>query len=88
MRQGKCGMLPVADGRRLPNRHDAALAGAAVVLGLALAAAYGAYRAVSADGESAGDRFAEFATAALWPGSLIAVAIAVIVVVGWKIDLD
>ncbi len=64
------------------------LVGAAVALGLAVAAGYGAYRAVSADGDSAGDRFAEFATALLWPGGLIAIAVAVIVVVGWKIDLD
>lgn len=61
---------------------------AAVALGVALAAAYGAYQAVSADGESAGGRFAEFATALLWPGSLIAFVIAAIVVVGWKIDLE
>ncbi len=59
-----------------------------VVLGLAVAAAFGAYRAVSASGEDAGGRFAEFATNLLWPGVLIAGGVAAVVWMGWKANLE
>lgn len=59
-----------------------------VVLGLALAAAFAAYRAVSASGEDAGGWIAEFAANLLWPGVLIAGGVAGVVWMGWKANLE
>ncbi len=59
-----------------------------VVLGLAVAAAFGAYRAVSASGEDAGGRLVEFATNLAWPGVLIAGGVAGVVWMGWKANLE
>ena len=59
-----------------------------VALGLAVAAAFGAYQAVSASGEDTGGRFAEFATNLAWPGVLIAGGVAGVVWMGWKANLD
>ena len=70
------------------HRGDAVLALAGIALGLAGAAAFGAYRAVSLDGEDTGGRMAEFATNLLWPGVVIVAAVAVVVWFGWKANLD
>jgi len=70
------------------RRSDVLLALAGVALGLAGAAAFGAYRAVSLSGEDAGSRVAEFATNLLWPGLLIVGAVALVVWFGWKANLD
>ncbi len=70
------------------NRGDLILIVSAVALGLMTAAAFGAYQAVSADGESAGGRMIEFAASLLWPGALIFAGVAGVVVVGWKANLD
>ena len=69
------------------NRGDLIII-VALALGLVTAAVFGAYQAVSADGESAGGRLAEFAASLLWPGALIFAAVAAVVIVGWKANLD
>jgi hypothetical protein len=74
--------------RRLLPREDLALLLAALLLGLAVAAAFAAYRAVSADGEDGAGRFAEFAQNLLWPGVLIFAGVAAVVVAGWKANID
>ena len=61
----------------------------AVLLGALIAAGYGAWRAVNAAaGAPAGERFAEFAEAMLFPGALIVVAVAAMVWLGWKANID
>jgi len=60
----------------------------AVLIGLVAAAAFGAYRAVSLDGEDTTGRLVEFAQNVLWPGVLIFGAVAAVVGVGWKANLD
>lgn len=70
------------------KREDALLLFWSAVLGLTAAAAFGAYRAVNASDESLSGRFGEFAMSALWPGVLIFVAVAAVVWMGWKANLD
>ena len=74
----------MSERRRFLSREDLALLFWCAVLGLVLAAAFAAFRAVSASDE----RLAEFATNLLWPGALIFVAVAAVVWVGWKANLD
>ena len=64
------------------------LAAAGVLLGLLVAAGYGAWRAVSETGASAADRWGAFGDAMLFPGSLVVVVVAVIVWLGWKANID
>ena len=78
----------MSERRRLLSREDVILLFWSVVLGLALAATFAAYRAVSASGEDAGGWFAEFAANLLWPGVLIAGGVAVVVWMGWKANLE
>ena len=78
----------MSERRRFLSREDRYLLLWSVVLGLAVAAAFGAYRAVSASGEDAGGRLAEFALNLLWPGVLIFAGVAAVVWVGWKANLD
>lgn len=61
---------------------------AGLVLGLLAAAGYGAWRAVSENGASAADRWSAFGAAMLFPGSLVIVAVIVIVWLGWKANID
>ena len=70
------------------KRQDLLLALCATLLGLATAAVFATYRAVSVDGEDAAGRMAEFAANLLWPGVLIFAGVAVVVVGGWKANLD
>ena len=75
--------------RTAPNRAaDLILASVAVVLGLAAAAGYGAWRAVSADAASTGDRWSTFGDAMLFPGLLVIAAVAAMVWLGWKANID
>ena len=78
----------MSDRRRLLSREDLYLLFWSVVLGLVVAAAFGAYRAVSVSGEDGGGRLDEFATSLLWPGALIFAGVASVVWVGWKANLD
>jgi hypothetical protein len=57
------------------------------LLGAAVAAAYGAWRAVSFDGAAA-DRWAEFGESMLFPGWLIIAAVAAMVWLGWRANID
>lgn len=70
------------------TRADAFLAFVAVLLGATVAAGYAAWRAVSLDDASSADRWAEFGEAMLFPGWLIIVAIAAMVWLGWKANID
>jgi len=74
--------------RRFLVREDAVLVLASLLLGLAVAAAFAAYRAVSAADDDAAGRLAEFAQNLLWPGVLIGAGIAAVVVAGWKANID
>ena len=78
----------MAERRRFLKREDLPLLFWSIVLGLAGAAAFGAYRAVSASGEDVDGRLAEFATNLLWPGVLICGGVAAVVWMGWKMNLD
>jgi len=69
------------------RRADVVLAIVASALGVAGAAAYGAWRAVSADGVRA-DRWGAFGEAMLFPGVLIIAAVAAMVWLGWKANID
>ena len=64
------------------------LAAVGVALGLAGAAGYAAWRAVSASDVTSSERWGEFGQAMLFPGLLIVVAVAVMVWLGWKANLD
>lgn len=67
---------------------DITLAAIAVGLGLLAAAGYGAWRAVSRASASTADRWGELGSAMLFPGVLIIVAIAAMVWLGWKANID
>ncbi|MBI5287703.1 MAG: hypothetical protein HY873_01885 [Chloroflexi bacterium] len=70
------------------QRNDIILVVIGVFLGAAAAAGYGAWRAVSRESISATARWSEFGEAILFPGTLIAVAIAAMVWLGWKANID
>jgi hypothetical protein len=72
--------------RRTSN--DIILAAAGILLGLAGAAGYAAWRAVSAEDATSSERWSEFGEALVFPGLLIVVAVAVMVWLGWKANLD
>ena len=72
--------------RRLAS--ELALAAVALALGLLAAAAYAAWRAVSAEDAGASERWAEFFDAMLFPGALILVGVAAMVWLGWKANID
>ena len=76
---------------RSPTRAwltEAALMAAAIVLGAVAAAGYGAWRAVSREGASTGARWSEFGDAMLFPGAVIIAAVAAMVWLGWKANID
>ena len=64
------------------------LAVAGLMLGLLVAAGYGAWSAVSETHATAADRWGVFGDAMLFPGSLVIVVVAVIVWLGWKANID
>lgn len=70
------------------RRIDIILAIFAILLGFAAAAGYGAWRAISREGIDASARWTEFGEAMLFPGALIIAAIAAIVWLGWKANID
>jgi hypothetical protein len=82
--------LPVGEGlgERSLSRENMLLSIAAALLGLGGAAAFAAYRAVSASSQDASGRFGEFASNLFWPGVLIFLAVAAVVWLGWKANLD
>ncbi|MEX1255282.1 MAG: hypothetical protein WEE64_13165 [Dehalococcoidia bacterium] len=74
--------------RRLLSRDDLLLLMWSVVLGLLVAGAFAAYRAVSASTGDTAERLGEFAMNLLWPGVLILGGVAAVVWMGWKANLD
>ena len=78
----------MSERRRFLRREDWLLFFWSAVFGLAAAAAFGAYRAVSLSGEDVAGRLAEFASNLLWPGVLIFAGVAAVVWMGWKANLD
>lgn len=72
----------------MPSREDATLLLWASLLGVAGAAVFAAYRAVSATDGEAEERITEFSTTVVWPGALIFAGIAAAVIAGWKANLD
>jgi hypothetical protein len=70
------------------GRSDIILAAIGLVLGAAAAAGYGAWRAVNLEGASSSDRWAELGEAMLFPGWIIVAAIAAMVLLGWKANID
>jgi hypothetical protein len=79
--------LPAMSGS--PRRNETlALGAVGLLLGLLAAAGYGAWRAVSEDGVSSGDRWSAFGDAMLFPGSLVVVTVIVMVWLGWKANID
>lgn len=72
-----------------PSRWgDIILAAVAVALGALGAAGYAAFRAVSLDDATAADRWSEIGDAMLFPGLLIIAAVAAMVWLGWKANID
>jgi hypothetical protein len=69
-------------------RADVLLAFAGLLLGAAVAAGYAAWRAVSLDAATSADRWSEFGEAMVFPGWLIIAAIAAMVWLGWKANID
>jgi hypothetical protein len=69
-------------------RADVLLAFAGLLLGAAVAAGYAAWRAVSLDAATSADRWSEFGDAMVFPGWLIIAAIAAMVWLGWKANID
>ena len=67
---------------------DVILALFALVLGVAAACGYGAWRAVSSDAASTADRWSTFGEAMLFPGLLVIAAVAAMVWLGWKANID
>ncbi len=68
--------------------NDITLSAVGILLGALAAAGYGAWRAVSETHATASDRWSAFGDAMLFPGSLIIVAVAIIVWLGWKANID
>lgn len=74
--------------RRSSRSGDLALAVTGLALGLLAACGYGAWRAVSAEAASAGERWSAFGEALVFPGLLVIAAIAAMVWLGWKANID
>ena len=67
---------------------EATLIVVSLALGALGAAAYAAWRAVSLEAASTEARWSEFGEAMLFPGTVIIVAVAAMVWLGWKANID
>jgi hypothetical protein len=76
------------DEHRTSRRDDVILAAVALAIGAVAAAGYAAWRYVSLDDATASERWSAFAEAMLFPGALIIVAVAAMVWLGWKANID
>jgi hypothetical protein len=74
--------------RSSQSRDNVILTFVALISGALAAALYGAWRAVSEEAASSTDRWSTFADAMLFPGLLIIAAIAAMVWLGWKANID
>lgn len=81
-------MLDWAMATKRARSDDIMLAIVGIAIGALAAGGYGAWRAVSETPASAGDRWAAFGSALLFPGTLVIVVVAVIVWLGWKANID
>ncbi len=70
------------------RRENVVLAAVALALGAVCAAGYGAWRAVSREGGTAADRWGELGDAMVFPGLLIIAAVAAMIWLGWKANID
>ena len=68
--------------------NDLLLAFAGLVLGFLVAGGYGAWHAISDNAASTADRWSTFGEAMIFPGSLVIAAIAAMVWLGWKANID
>ena len=75
---------------RMPKLQtiDIILMAVGVTLGALIAAGYGAWKAVSLEGATSSARWSEFGEAMLFPGWLIIIAIAAMVWMGWRANID
>ena len=80
--------MPKQPSRTSSRAADLALAVVGLGLGVLAACAYGAWRAVSREAASADDRWSAFGDALVFPGLLVIVAIAAMVWLGWKANID
>lgn len=69
-------------------RNDVILAAVALALGALAAAGYAAWRYVRLEDATIAERWSDFAEAMLFPGVLIVAAVAVMVWLGWKANID
>ncbi|MEX0751143.1 MAG: hypothetical protein WD359_10080 [Dehalococcoidia bacterium] len=76
------------DDRRSTLRNEAILIAIAVGLGAIGAAGYAAWRYVRLEDATTGERWSAFGEAMLFPGAAIIVAVAAIVWLGWKANID
>jgi len=74
--------------RKGSRKGDIALGVIGLVLGLLAACGYGAWRAVSEEAASASERWSVFGEALVFPGLLVIAAIAAMVWLGWKANID
>jgi hypothetical protein len=74
--------------RSQSKRDNVILSAVAITLGGLAAGLYGAWRAVSEESASKPERWGTFGDAMLFPGLLIVVAIAAMVWLGWKANID
>lgn len=69
-------------------RNDVILAAIALALGALAAAGYAAWRYVRLEDATIAERWSDFAEAMLFPGAVIVAAVAVMVWLGWKANID
>jgi hypothetical protein len=69
-------------------RTNIALALVAAAIGASAALSYAAWRAISREGIDTAARWSEFGDAMLFPGALIVAAVAAMVWLGWKANID
>lgn len=67
---------------------DILLAVVALIFGLGGASGYAAWHAVSREGAAGSERWSAFGEAMLFPGVLILAAVAAVVWLGWKANID
>jgi hypothetical protein len=70
------------------GRIDIILVTVGTAIGAAVAAGYGAWHATSREGLSVSGRWSAFGEAMLFPGWLIIAAIAAMVWMGWRANID
>ena len=81
--------MPVVSAESTSSTRDhVILAAVAVLLGVAGAGAYAAWRYVSLEDATASHRWATAGDAMIFPGLVIVAAVAAMVWLGWKANID